>query len=609
MGRSTTSRRSTRSSIACSRRASGRSSSSRTCRTTWRATRSATVFDYRGIISPPRDEERWAALVRDLVDPPDRALRTRDRAQRGRSRSGTSRTCASSGPPPSPTTSGCTRSAPGPSSRSIRSSESVARRRRRRAGSTTCSSTPAATTCRSTSSRPTPTAWRRSTCARSPPASGAPTCRCGGPSGASARVTASRSTTAPGPRRSSRAGMRSAAGRLEALAYWVASDHFVELGRGADPVPRRVRAADDRQPPQAPVLGDRAAGAARRRRAGDRDRRRRRGLAGRSLGVARCRRPGGDRGLERHAGPVEGGRRPNARSGGHADASRGSRPGPYELRHDRVDARALEHHPHLGATRPPRLAGRGRLGAPPGGRPPRAPSSRPARCGPTAGRAGADLRPADAGDVARRARARRSSAGACRPSLSVGQPLAAELRNETGLAIELLENGSVFADPSRRHPRQPGPRQPARGRHRQPLPPAADARRVSRPCRCSGRLGRAAFATADDGASWEGSFDGLDYTCTLRLAPRPGRVVLDGPAGQHDGQAPQRRRPARRRTSGSPHEAAVRSSELYTSQYIDHTILDDDGPGLPDLLAPEPATGRGVPVGRARLPRGRGWVT
>jgi xylan 1,4-beta-xylosidase len=27
----------------------------------------ATVFDYRGIISPPLDEERWAALVRDLV--------------------------------------------------------------------------------------------------------------------------------------------------------------------------------------------------------------------------------------------------------------------------------------------------------------------------------------------------------------------------------------------------------------------------------------------------------------------------------------------------------------------------------------------------------------
>ena len=31
------------------------------------ATPDATVFDYRGIISPPRDHERWAALIRDLV--------------------------------------------------------------------------------------------------------------------------------------------------------------------------------------------------------------------------------------------------------------------------------------------------------------------------------------------------------------------------------------------------------------------------------------------------------------------------------------------------------------------------------------------------------------
>jgi xylan 1,4-beta-xylosidase len=26
-----------------------------------------TTFDYRGIISPPRDLDRWAALVRDFV--------------------------------------------------------------------------------------------------------------------------------------------------------------------------------------------------------------------------------------------------------------------------------------------------------------------------------------------------------------------------------------------------------------------------------------------------------------------------------------------------------------------------------------------------------------
>ena len=33
------------------------------------------VFDYVGIISPPRDMERWSALVRDLVAPPRRPVR------------------------------------------------------------------------------------------------------------------------------------------------------------------------------------------------------------------------------------------------------------------------------------------------------------------------------------------------------------------------------------------------------------------------------------------------------------------------------------------------------------------------------------------------------
>ncbi len=58
-------------------------------------------------------------------------------------------------------------------------------------------------TCRSTSSRPTRTASHRSTSARSPLAfRTSRTSRCGGPSGASRRPTARRSTTASGPRRS-----------------------------------------------------------------------------------------------------------------------------------------------------------------------------------------------------------------------------------------------------------------------------------------------------------------------------------------------------------------------------------------------------------------------
>ena len=62
------------------------------------------------------------------------------------------------------------------------------------------------------------------------PRSAGRTSRCGGPSGASAPGTARRSTTARGEPRSSPVGMRSGAGRLDAISYWVASDHFVELG-------------------------------------------------------------------------------------------------------------------------------------------------------------------------------------------------------------------------------------------------------------------------------------------------------------------------------------------------------------------------------------------
>jgi 1,2-beta-oligoglucan phosphorylase len=82
------------------------------------------------------------------------------------------------------------------------------------------------------------------------------------------------------------------------------------------------------------------------------------------------------------------------------------------------------------------------------------------------------------------------------------------------------------------------------------------------------------FRVSAGGAVWEGSVEGLDYTCTLRLADRHPtwfwtvalvnrsgrRVSIDAVLAQDLGIA---------------HEAAVRASELYTSQYIDHTILED----------------------------------
>jgi CRISPR-associated protein Csx3 len=86
------------------------------------------------------------------------------------------------------------------------------------------------------------------------------------------------------------------------------------------------------------------------------------------------------------------------------------------------------------------------------------------------------------------------------------------------------------------------------------------------------------FTASAEGAAWEGAFDGLEYRCTLRLAPRRRawawtievrnttgtRVGVDALLAQDLGIA---------------NEAAVRTSELYTSQYIDHTVLEDTGLG------------------------------
>ncbi len=156
--------------------------------------------------------------------------------------------------------------------------------------------------------------------------------------------------------------------------------------------------------------------------------------------------------------------------------------------------------------------------------------------------------------------------------------IATELRNPSGLAIELLENGSLFAI-----------------RHGDvlvnqvlgsPVEGAIGNLYVRRRTRAGVTsfplLGPAApsrFRASDDGAAWAGSVEGLDYSCTLRLAPTQPtwfwtirlanatdrRLSVDAVLAQDLGIA---------------HEAAVRSSELYTSQYIDHTILEDEDLGF-----------------------------
>ena len=156
--------------------------------------------------------------------------------------------------------------------------------------------------------------------------------------------------------------------------------------------------------------------------------------------------------------------------------------------------------------------------------------------------------------------------------------IAAELQNRSGLSIELLDNGAIFAI-----------------RHRQilvnqvlgsPLEGGVGniylRRRTSAGITSIPLLGPgspSSFRASRHGATWEGWVDGLGYSCMLRLAAHgptwfwtlrlanatSRRLSLDAVLAQDLGIA---------------NEAAVRSSELYTSQYIDHTVLEHEDLGF-----------------------------
>jgi cellobiose phosphorylase len=167
------------------------------------------------------------------------------------------------------------------------------------------------------------------------------------------------------------------------------------------------------------------------------------------------------------------------------------------------------------------------------------------------------------------------SAGAGRSTyLDRRELVAAELRNEAGLAIELLVNGSVFAIRHGEVMINQVLGSPVEGG----IGNVYIRRRTRDGISSFPLLGPAApghFQASRDGAVWEGSVDGLEYSCTLRLAASQPtwfwtvgltnatgtRLSLDAVLAQDLGIA---------------HEAAVRSSELYTSQYIDHTILENE---------------------------------
>ena len=388
----------------CSRPGCGRSSSCRSCPRDLAADPESAVFDYRGIISPPRDLEALGDLVERARPTPRRAVRPRRGRARGRSRSGTSPTSGCSGPAASPTYfdlydaigRGGEGGRPGaPRRRAVDGGRRLGRRPARPRGDDRrpgrLHHDPHVRRC------------RRSTCGRSSPAPAAPTCRCGGRSGASPdpRLAGQRQRLGRAARRA-RHALGGRAPRRAGLLGRLRPVRRARRARAA--VPRRVRAADHRQPAQAAVLGAARSSsssapdelARRARRATARAASSRRGRA------ATRRRPRRDRALERHARPDEdraATRRSTARSGSSSTGCRRARIGCATAGSTETTRTSSG----TGNARRRRLAGRGRAGG--------ARASRPARgrSSPSAGSTVGEDGPLTA----------RRSTCRCRPSRSI----------------------------------------------------------------------------------------------------------------------------------------------------------------------------------------------
>ena len=213
-------------------RAAARSSSSRSCRATSPRTRTRPSSTTRDHLAAARPWSAGRTSSRDLVAPPRRPLRPRRGPHAGRSRSGTSRTCASSGPATESdylalydATARAVKAVDpafrvgGPATAAVGWVDDLlehcrARRRPARlpldAHLRHAAARPAPDRCPLRASRPAAAGWTEWGVS---PTHGAPL-----------------NDSVLGARRSSRAGCaRQRAGSMRS-SYWVASDHFVELG-------------------------------------------------------------------------------------------------------------------------------------------------------------------------------------------------------------------------------------------------------------------------------------------------------------------------------------------------------------------------------------------
>lgn len=89
-----------------------------------------------------------------------------------------------------------------------------------------------------------------------------------------------------------------------------------------------------------------------------------------------------------------------------------------------------------------------------------------------------------------------------------------------------------------------------------------------------GPASASAFSHAAGGVRWQGENRGVEYVCTLRLAPDRTMWFWTVQV-KNTSQRPQDLDLILAQDLGIACEGAVRSNELYTSQYIDHTVLRD----------------------------------
>lgn len=151
--------------------------------------------------------------------------------------------------------------------------------------------------------------------------------------------------------------------------------------------------------------------------------------------------------------------------------------------------------------------------------------------------------------------------------------VAAELHNQVGLAFQFLDNGAIF---SIRHSDVMisqvlgHPLEGAIGNLYLRL--MSDEGIVAFPL--LGPASGSDFSHSPEAARWQGEQQGVSYTCTLRLAPDEAMwfwTVNLTASGEQTLKADV----VLAQDIGIASEGAVRSNELYTSQYIDHAIHRD----------------------------------